>query len=161
MCVRKSLELERGRPHQLARHGNSQVNRSDMENINVWSVEQITNAQIEFAARWPGWDGNPHSAFAFRVGDNPELYGEYINLWAPNGHDYDLEFGPFGFRTHDHFGNSDPAVRQHFTAEEIRAIEHRLRAFAYDPDTFPKKFKYGRFLDRLSFRPDWIIQRSP
>jgi hypothetical protein len=105
--------------------------------------------------------GIRHSAFAFRVGDNPELYGEYINLWAPNGHDYDLEFGPFGFRTHDHFGNSDPAVRQHFTAEEIRAIEHRLRAFAYDPDTFPKKFKYGRFLGRLSFRPDWIIQRSP
>jgi hypothetical protein len=104
-------------------------------------VEQISNAEIKFAGRWPGWDGRTHSAYTFRVGDNPAVFGAFINLWAPNRNDYDLEFGPFGFRTKDHFGNSDPAVRQHFTAEEIRAIEHRLRGFVYDPDAFPKEFR--------------------
>jgi hypothetical protein len=53
LCVRKSLELKRGRPHQLARHGNSQVNHSDMESINVWSVEQITNAQSNLQGGGP------------------------------------------------------------------------------------------------------------
>jgi hypothetical protein len=126
-------------------------------NENVPTAKSFANAVIKFAGPWAAWDRKSHDLFTFNTDDGRTLYGEYLMLFEPNGNDYNLEFCAFGFLNKNHFGNPDPAVRQHFTAEEARAIENQLRAFAYDPTTFPKKYPPpGGFLDGLRFRPGWI-----
>jgi hypothetical protein len=118
--------------------------------------------RIKFAGSWVGRDGDSHDLFVFSTDGLPGLYGEFFQMWAPNRNDYNLEFGTFGFFHKGNFGNPDPNLRQHFSAVEVSAIEQRLRAFAHDPDTFPKQFRvrpqFQGFLGGVSFRPDWIIQ---
>ena len=126
-------------------------------------IDSLLNARIKFAGSWVGWGGDSHDAFIFSADGLPELNGEYFQIWEPNRNDYNLEFGAFGFFRRSDFGNPNPSARQHFGVAEASAIEQRLRAFAHDPDTFPKRFwtrpGFQGFLGGVSFRPGWILHR--
>jgi hypothetical protein len=89
------------------------------------------------------------------------LYGNYIYAFAENENDFDIEIGLFGYVDPYATGDLHPAYRQHFTAEESSAAERLIRSYflsnSFDHGFLPP----ARFLGGVSFRPNWIVQKSP
>jgi len=88
------------------------------------------------------------------------LYGEYIEIFEPNGNDFNIEIGMFGFTYAEMVGS--PEARQHFSLEERWMAEQLIRSFFTNPSNVMRGYTAGvRFLGGVRFRPGWIIQKSP
>jgi hypothetical protein len=132
----------------------------------------FSNAKISLAGILGGRDGTAderhHEAFKIERTEGPALYGDYIIILQENGYDFNLEIGLFGYYAVDwsgligvyYFGDLDPAARLHFSRAECLSVQKLIRSFFSEPEVLLKKFLRARFLGRIDFRPDWIIESS-
>jgi hypothetical protein len=123
----------------------------------------FANARIENYGNVGGADDGSHDVFKIEGAGQPVLYGDYFYVFPNNGNDFNIEIGVFGYVSPNNIGNLHPQARQHFSPEEADSIEHLIRSyFLSSPSIFTKAWQPPvKFLGRVSFRPNWIIQNPP
>jgi hypothetical protein len=131
---------------------------------NVMSgTDTFADARVEFAGVVWDVDHTPHDVFKIERAGEPALYGDYF-LVSPsdNENEFNTEIGLFGYLGRLDVGNPDPTLRQQFAGEERQAVERLIRSYFSNPNVFDDQFLPPvRCLGGVSFRPNWIIQKSP
>jgi hypothetical protein len=123
----------------------------------------FTGARIGFAGVVWDADHAAHDLFKIERASEPALFGDYFSISpTDNDNDFNTEIVLFGYPGRLDVGNPDSTLRQRFTAEECQTIEHLIRSFFSDPNTFNDQILPPvRCLGGVTFRSNWIIQNLP
>jgi hypothetical protein len=89
-------------------------------------------------------------------------------VYQDNGNDFNLEVGLFGYYEVSwsgvvgvhYFGDLDPNARLQFSRAECVAAARLIHQFLSHPANVLRYSGPARFLGRVDFRPDWIIESN-
>ncbi len=120
---------------------------------------QTGDGKIRFGGIERGPDELPRDTFAIQLPGRTVMYGEWAQIFASNGNDFDVEIVSFGFPPL--YSVAGPEGAEIFNAMEREAIQKLIAALFSDAAAtgplpgFRPELK-ARFLNRIRFRPDWI-----
>ena len=135
--------------------------RNRVDNL-MTAADSFANARIVFAGAVSGVDEMPHRLFKLERPGELALYGEYIFVFEENG--INMEIGPFGYFDGRNLGIAHlnhPTVRRSFSEEECSAVQRLIQSFFSDLANLKELSSLSRFLGGVTFRSNWIIQKSP
>jgi|HubBroStandDraft_2_1064218.scaffolds.fasta_scaffold737176_1 hypothetical protein len=107
------------------------------------------------------WDESPEDAFSVELTGLLVLHGIRRPKWVPNGHDFDVEIGSFGWADRYNVGNSNPMTRRKLSVEQATDVKALIIALVENVDVrrkiVPFSSKIARFLGSVDFQDDWTF----
>jgi hypothetical protein len=124
-------------------------------------VDCGAEGKIRFAGLVRGGDELGHEIFEVSLPHHRSgLFGEYVQKWADNKNDFNIEIVRFGYLDQRNVDNLHPDAREKFSLAECATVQRLATALMNNAESQKGLSLFlpahGHFLDHVRFAPDWI-----